>query len=212
MSTSKITQLLLKYRPPANWITEESCLPYLQLNIDVPWQTILEEWQQVKDLAVLHRANDSYGSSVNEGWFSLVLHGAGPTNTEEYLGDLLWTQIAAQCPSTTQWIKNTFIINKHTGRIRFMLLEPGGHIILHKDRDVKKLSEINVAITNPKNCEFRFKNYGAIPFTNGTAFMVDISNEHFLFNYSTEPRLHIILHTAINNKTIEKSYANRFYN
>jgi hypothetical protein len=212
MSTSKITQLLLKYRPPANWITEESGLPYLQLDIDVPWQTILEEWQQVKDLAVLHRANDSYGSSANEGWFSLVLHGTGPTNTEESSGDRSWTQIADQCPKTTAWIKNTFVINEHTGRIRFMLLTPGGHIILHKDRAVKKLFEINVAITNPKNCEFRFKNYGAVPFTNGTAFMVDISNEHFLFNDSDEPRLHIILHTKIDNKTIEKSYANRFYN
>jgi hypothetical protein len=93
-----------------------------------------------------------------------------------------------------------------------MLLEPGGHIILHKDRDTKQLAEINVAITNPVDCEFRFKNYGPVPFVNGTAFMVDVSNEHFLFNYSDTPRLHMILHTKINDNIIAESYANRFYN
>jgi hypothetical protein len=212
MSTLKITQLLLKYRPPARWITKESGLPYLQLDIDVPWQTILEEWQQVKDLAVLHRAYDSYGSASNNGWHSLVLYGSGATETENHIGNLQWTEVADQCSKTKQWIDETFLINENTGRIRFMLLEPGGHIILHKDRDTKYLSEINVAITNPKDCEFRFKNYGKVPFQNGTAFMVDISNEHFLFNYSTEPRLHMILHTEIDDKIISKSYENRFYN
>ena len=212
MSTLKITQLLLKYRPPANWITKESGLPYLQLDITVPWQTVLEEWQQVKDFAVIHRATDSYGPSSNNGWKSLVLYGAGVTDTETSVGDLHWTEIADKCPDTKKWITETFIINAHTGRIRFMLLNPGGNIILHKDREMKYLSEINVAITNPTESKFHFKNYGPIPFKNGTAFMVDISNEHFLFNYSNEPRLHIILHTKINDKIIAESYANRFYN
>lgn len=212
MSTSKITQLLLKYRPPASWITKESGLPYLQLNIDVPWQNILKEWQQVKDYAVLHRADDTYGSSTNNGWRSLVLYGVSATDTEASVGNLKWTEIADKCPATKKWIDETFVINENTGRIRFMLLEPGGHIILHKDRDTKQLAEINVAITNPVNCQFRFKNYGPVPFVNGTAFMVDVSNEHFLFNYSDTPRLHMILHTKINDNIIAESYANRFYN
>ena len=211
MSTLKITQLLLKYRPPASWITKESGLPYLKLDINVPAETIFTEWQKVKDLAVIHRATDFYGPSSNEGWRSLVLYGAGSTETETTSGKLQWTEIADQCPLTKKWIEETFNINNSTGRIRFMLLEPGGHIILHKDRDAKQLSEINVAITNPENCEFRFKNYGAVPFKSGAAFMVDVSNEHFLFNHSTDPRLHIILHTKINEKIIEKSYADRFY-
>ena len=212
MSTLKITQLLLKYRPSASWITNESGLPYLQLDINVPTETIFNEWQKIKDLAVAHRATDFYGSSTNEGWRSLVLYGTGPTDTENTTGKLQWTEIANQCPLTKKWIEETFIINDSTGRIRFMLLEPGGHIILHKDRETKRLAEINVAITNPENCEFRLKNYGAVPFKSGRAFMVDISNEHFLFNYSTEPRLHIILHTKISEEIIERSYADRFYN
>lgn len=202
----------MKYRPPTSWITKESGLPYLLLNIHVPWQTIHTEWQQVQHLAVTHRPNDWYGPDTNQGWRSLVLYGVNDTDTETSTGNLDWTSIADQCPNTKKWIQDTFIINDKTGRIRFMLLEPGGQIVLHKDREQKQLGEINVAITQPNNCEFRFKNYGKIPFANGSAFMVDISNEHFLFNDSNEPRLHMILHTAISDSIISQSYENRFYN
>jgi hypothetical protein len=212
MSTSKITQLLLKYRPPVSWIIKESGLPYLLLDIHVPWENIYREWQQVEHLSVAHRPNDRYGPDTNQGWRSLVLHGVNDTDTETSTGNLQWTNIADQCPDTKKWIQDTFIKNDKTGRIRFMLLEPGGQIVLHKDREQKQLGEINVAITQPDNCEFRFKNYGKIPFTNGSAFMVDISNEHFLFNDSDQPRLHMILHTAISDRIISQSYENRFYN
>jgi len=212
MSASKITKLLLKYRPPASWIVNESGLPYLRLDITVPTQLIWQEWQQVKHMAVDHRSTDIYASESNKGWRSLVLHGTDSTETEAIADNMGWTEIANLCPYTVNWIKETFIVDQTTGRIRFMLLEPNGQIVLHKDRNSKRLCEINVAITQPENCEFRFKNYGAVPFTAGKAFMVDISNEHFLYNYSDQPRLHMILHTKISPATIVKSYENRFYN
>lgn len=211
MSTSKIIQYLLKYRPSSEWIIKESGIPYLKLNIDVPWSDILSEWNNVADLAVLHRSSDEYQQMSNNEWYSLVLYGSSPTDTAIINGEPHWTDIAERCPLTKKWISETFIINEKTGRIRFMLLGPGGHIVLHKDRDTKGLCEINVAITQPDNCEFRFKNYGAVPFKNGTAFMVDISNEHFLYNHSSEPRLHMILHTGVEQNIIKDSYANCFY-
>ena len=53
-------------------------------------------------------------------------------------------------------LQEFFIINEDTGRIRFMLIEPGGYILPHHDRDIKRLHEINVAIKQPKNCIFKF--------------------------------------------------------
>jgi hypothetical protein len=202
----------LRFRPTAEWICKQSNIPYLQLDIAVPAASILAEWEQVKSQAVLHRADDTYGSITNQGWKSLVIYGASPTATATGTGQLSWTSIADACPLTTQWINDTFTINSFTGRIRFMLLEPGGYIVLHKDRDISGLFEINVAIDQPDDCIFRFKNYGTVPFVTGTAFIMDISNEHFVVNRSDKPRLHMILHTTIGEQIIKDSYANRYYN
>ena len=100
------------------------------------------------------------------------------TTTEANEGHHTWTSVADQCPQTKQWIQQNFIINKQTGRIRFMYLEPGGWIMPHKDRDVHKLYEINVAITNPKGCVFRMLERGNIPFAPGKAFIIDTANKH----------------------------------
>ena len=85
-------------------------------------------------------------------------------------------------------------------------------IVLHKDRDNKGLYEINIPITNPSECRFRFKNYGTVPFEKGGIFLMDVSNEHFVYNNSTQPRLHIIVHSQLKNQLlIEQSYANSYY-
>ena len=215
MSQLKIIEYLLKYRPTSTWITAESGIPYLNVGIDVPWKDIFSEWEKIADHAVVHRSDDSYGNGklINVGWKSLTLYGISSTNTVDGTGDMGWTDISKLCPDTVKWIEDNFVINEDTGRIRFMLLEPQGFIILHKDRDRKGLFEINVAITNPKECRFRFKNYGTVPFENGTAFLMDISNEHFVFNDSNEPRLHIIVHSKLKNQNlIVESYASRYYN
>ena len=210
--SNKIIEYLLKSRPNSDWIVNQSRLPYLKLSIDIPVELILTEWEYVKDKSVLHRAGDNYATVQNEGWKSLVLYGAHSTaTTNEVKEEFLWTEIAAHCPKTTQWLKDTFIINQNTGRIRFMLLEPNGHIVLHKDREQHGLNEINIAITHPDDCIFRFKNYGNVPFKAGTAFLMDVSNEHFVVNNSEIPRLHMIVHSAIDDKIIENSYANCFY-
>jgi hypothetical protein len=93
-----------------------------------------------------------------------------------------------------------------------MLLEPGGFIVLHRDREYTKLSEVNIAVTNPNGCVFRFKNHGTVPFKPGQTNLMDISYEHFVVNNSTEPRLHIIVHSKLKDESvISRSYANRYY-
>jgi hypothetical protein len=209
----KLIEYFLRHRPAADWIINSSGLPYLKLDISVPIDKIFLEWSQVKDLAVEHRSDDVLMKEYkNQGWKSLVLYGASATSTEQSQGNLSWTEIAEQCPITVKWIKDNFIIGPNTGRIRFMLLEAGGYILPHVDRDIKHLGEINVAINNPQGNTFRFLDYGTVPFNPGDAYMLDLSNKHFVYNNSNQDRLHIILHTAVKNELIETSYANRYYN
>jgi hypothetical protein len=210
----KIIEYFLRYRPMAQWIKNSSGLPYLKLDIPVPCAEILDEWNKVKHLAVAHREKDALMNYNNKGWKSLVVYGASPQATEQDEGKetFTWTEIAVQCPKTVQWIKENFIIDSNTGRIRFMLLESKGYILPHEDRTEKYLSEINVAVSNPQGNIFRFLDHGTVPFNAGDVYMLDLSNKHLVSNNSEQDRLHIILHTTVDEKIIEKSYGDRYYN
>tara|TARA_A100001515_G_scaffold134217_1_gene124047 strand:- start:76 stop:699 length:624 start_codon:yes stop_codon:yes gene_type:complete len=201
----------LKHRPKAKAIKNDMHLPWLELDIAVPYDNILNEFNNIKDQVVKHRSSDRLLNQTHKGWNSLTIHGVDATTTEAKEGLNTWTSVADQCPQTKQWIQQNFIINEQTGRIRFMYLEPGGWIMPHKDRDVHKLYEINVAISNPKGCVFRMLERGNIPFAPGKAFIIDTANKHMIHNDSDQPRLHIILHTDIDDKVIERSYANCYY-
>ena len=212
MLQSRIIQSYLNYRPSWQWIVEQSGLPYLPVDIEVPYKEIYQEWLSVSDQAVAHREGN-YGLLGNQGWLSLSLYGIDSTNTIDSIpGKMQWTLIAQKCPLTVQWLQENFVINSSTGRIRFMLLEPGGIIAPHSDRDFKQLAEVNIAIYHPEQSVFRFKNYGNIPFVSGKAFIIDTSNEHMVVNNSDQPRLHIIVHSDLINKNlITQSYENRLH-
>jgi hypothetical protein len=211
----KIIQHYLNFRPTSDWIVKESGLPFLELNLSIPSDKIYQEWLTVADRAILHRAEESISEKFfygHVGWKSVVLYGKHSTATSDNQKPFNWTEIAEACPFTKNWLSNTFVIDEDTGRIRFMLLESNGHILPHIDRAKKGLAEINIAISNPSDCNFRFLNYGNVPFVNGQAVMVDISNEHLVYNASDMPRLHIIVHGKLKNKKIiEESYASRYY-
>jgi len=210
----KIIQHYLKFRPSTEWIQENSGLSYLQINVDVPVQDILEEWESVKDLSVLHRPEESISEKFfygHQGWKSLTIYGVHHQVTEDSNELHRWTEIANRCPKTKTWLDQNFLIDDSTRRIRFMLLEPGGYILPHIDRETKGLSEINIAITNPDDCVFRFTHHGNVPFLPGRAFLMDISNEHLVYNNSDQPRLHIIVHGQLKHKNlILESYENRY--
>jgi hypothetical protein len=210
----KIIQHHLDFRPDENWIRTESGIPFLKLAVDVPAQEIFQEWNTVKDLAVEHRPKESISDKFfygHKGWKSLTIYGEHYAITENTDGPKNWTSIIDRCPITKHWLENSFVIDADTGRIRFMLIESGGYILPHSDRDKKYLSEINISITNPVGCCFRFTNYGNVPFVPGSAFLMDISNQHLVYNNSDQPRLHIIVHGCLKNtKTITQSYEDRY--
>jgi len=212
----KIIQHHLDFRPDESWIRTQSGIPFLKLDVDIPAQEIFQEWSTVKDLAVDHRAEESISNKFfygHKGWKSLTIYGDHYTITENTDGPKNWTEIVDRCPATKQWLENNIVIDDNTGRIRFMLVEPGGYILPHADRDKKQLAEINIAITNPIGCCFRFTNYGNVPFVPGSAFLMDISNQHLVYNNSDRPRLHIIVHSRLKNtEIITQSYENRYNN
>tara|TARA_B100000809_G_C15031870_1_gene492282 strand:+ start:571 stop:1206 length:636 start_codon:yes stop_codon:yes gene_type:complete len=197
--------------PNADRIKTEYKIPWLELDIEVPTKEILKEYLNVQSDAVLHRYADKVLGAEHKGWRSLVLHGVDKHSTEDVEGERSWTEIADKCPNTVRWVKDNFITNENTGRIRFMHLDPGGYILPHHDREQKKLQEINVAIQQPEGCVFQFLERGVIPFEDGKAFIIDVSNQHMVYNNSNQLRLHMILHCNISDELIERSYEKSYY-
>ena len=207
----KAINSFLKYKPKAEWIKNQSGLAWLELGIQVPTGQILEEFNKVKHRLVAHRYTDVIVGHKHQGWKSMCIYGVSTDTTTSSNEPHTWTDIANHCPRTVEWIKQNFIIDNSTGRIRFMFLEPGGYIMPHTDRNTSKLSEINVAITNPQGCIFRFLDRGTIPFQDGKAFIIDTSNRHMVYNNSDQPRLHMILHTKIADNHIVEGYEKSYY-
>jgi hypothetical protein len=110
-----------------------------------------------------------------------------------------WTSISEQCPVTTTFFKEQFPYRTYK-RLRFMWVEPGGYILPHQDNQQRCLTPINISIYNPVQCEFRYKNYGTLPFVNGSAFLIDVGQPHSVWNRSSEARLHIIAHGKKNKE------------
>lgn len=201
----------LKYVPSDAWIRNFSGLPWLKLNLEIPTTDILAESIGVYSKAVPHRDNDKFSHYSNQGWKSLTIYGDNSTTTTYTSGIKTWTDIAELCPITVEFIKKNWVIDDTTGRIRFMWLEPRGFILPHQDRDQSLFYETNVAITQPVGCKFRFLDYGTVPFTAGSAFLVDISNKHFVINDSDQSRLHFIVHAKLKPMIIQSSYEQNFY-
>ena len=186
-----------------DWLAEDTTVPYVRLDLDIPWQQIHKEALAVKNQCIVHRPDEGKGK-----WLSCCLHGIDNeyTNDWMYYDDKFetepkykWTSISEQCPVTTTFFKEQFPYRTYK-RLRFMWVEPGGYILPHQDNQQRCLTPINISIYNPVQCEFRYKNYGTIPFVNGSAFLIDVGQPHSVWNRSSEARLHIIAHGKKNKE------------
>ena len=193
-----------------DWIKNQSGLPWLQLDVEIPFKEILNENESVQSLLVPHR--DGYGE--HSGWKSFCIHGKSfdATREDEYYNDSrphIWTSEAKQhLPQTVEyfskWPSSGF------NRLRVMLLEPGGYISAHSDCKNSSLAPINIAITQPSECNFAIKDYGIVPFDVGSAFWLDVSNIHTVFNNSEQPRWHIIVHQSFDNTEFQQIVVNSY--
>jgi hypothetical protein len=96
-----------------------------------------------------------------------------------------------------------------------MLVESNGIVGVHSDDKLPgSLGPVNIAIKQPDSCKFYMENYGVVPFTDGDAYMLNVSNRHTVINTGTEPRYHIIVHYATKTDKframIEQSYRNLY--
>jgi len=196
-------------------VLRESQLPYLPIvGFAPPIAAMYEEAKKLIPRMIAHRSD--YEDNV--GWKSLVLHGLAHDKTEnadkygldpEDAGIYKWTEIAELAPVTTDFFKNHFKY-KHYHRIRFMLLEPGGYICPHQDIDRYVLGPINIALNNPKGCDFVMHGKGTLPFQAGTIMKLALVNHHAVYNASNEPRIHMIVHGAPDSQHWEKIIWNSY--
>mgnify|MGYP001578754315 FL=1 len=198
------------------WIVMESGWPYFHLSAldNQPWQDMYKEAEALSDKFYTHR-EDTYG----KGWKSLTLHGMNDDtqslNTygdrQDTLNQLDWTWVANECPVTKKFLTDVWPA-EYLNRVRFMLLEPGGYILPHQDRKdhEKRLSVCNISLNNPEGCNFALKDKGRVPFKDeGSAFLMDISNVHSVWNTSDKPRIHMIIHYELGRRVRDFFYVLR---
>lgn len=172
----------------------------LKLDILVPNYTqMLAEATALKDRYTGHYTDDP----DNIGWKSLSLYGLGETkheswddygyeNAEEAAKDFIWTPAAYECPTIMKWLLTQFP-SKRFGRVRLMLLEAGGQIGEHSDTSYKILENINIPLSNPKECIWFWGDGDFLNMEPGGVYAMNISYPHKIINNSNEDRYHIIV-------------------
>ena len=190
-------------------VRNESMLPYIMFDVDMPIDDILNEISQAKQNFYVHRDDQSIG------WSSLVMHGMGndKTNGPEYYGvdekdaQYNWTEASDSIPSLKKWLQQQkYFVD--FDRVRIMALEPGGYIEPHKDYSKSRLGPINIAINNPDECFFVMEDAGIVPFQPNKGAWLDLSNKHSVYNKSRQTRYHIILHGGKTNEFKQKVFEN----
>jgi hypothetical protein len=175
--------------------------PWLKLDLEVSALKMLREAEKLTNSFVVHR------SSGGRGWKSLCIHGLGAAKTQDATrygfasetdANHDWTEIAEDCPTAVSFLKQ--LPAERLYRVRYMLLEPGGYILPHRDTTRSGLGPINVALNQPPGCLFKFEDAGVVPFDAGKAIMLDVSVRHAVFNVSDVPRYHIIVHGSFSTK------------
>ena len=204
-----------------DWIVNECKLPWRKLDIVFPYEEMLQEAIALKNYYVAHREQDGEAASGgyrHKGWRRLCIHGIDHKKTNHYVQygynsheetPYRWTDIVDHCPVTHNYFKTQFPFKSYY-RVRYMLLEPGGYITPHEDQDHHSLSPVNMALNTPKGCKMKMKNQkGYVPFTPGTALLLDVGNTHAVFNDSDEDRYHIIVH-GIKSKEFKNIVENSY--
>lgn len=176
----------------------ETDIKFLKLDIPFPYEAMLAEAKALRHRFVKHRGTES------SGWYSLTLHGLGEDKTGiwrdygyatsvEASDDMHWTPAADECPITKEFFLNHFPCKKY-GRVRFMLLEAGGHIDLHSDGNTRLVENINMVLNQPDECVWEWGDGSPnMIMEPGGAYAMNISYHHALYNRSNEDRFHLIV-------------------
>lgn len=176
-----------------------SDVKFLKLDIPVPHKQMLAEAQALKSRFTTHRGDEK----VHMGWKSLALYGLeenrhenwddeGYTSAIEAAKDFKWTKAAHECPAIMHWLKTQFPCSRF-GRVRLMLVEAGGYIAPHSDTTHRILENINIPLSNPKECVWHWGDGEDLHMEPGGVYAMNISYTHSIVNNSKEDRYHLIV-------------------
>jgi len=174
----------------------------IKLNLSIPYKEILLEAKALRDKFIPYRTDESY---IHKGWYTLPLHALGDdkpyswVNYSEYKSGreaspyYNWTSFSKDCPVTVNWLQTVYP-SKCYGRVRFMLLEAGGYISPHNDCEHYVINPINIALSNHKNCIWKWGDNKILNFDPGDVRGMNVSHMHSVENNSSEDRYHMILY------------------
>jgi len=170
-----------------------SSVEWVSMNFNVPCDTILEEYNSIKDSLIIHRPEDGH-----KDWFAVTLYGFGSDKTNSH-----WehrsrklkpgiTDIGQKCTHTIKWVKA--LPFARIDDIRFLVIKPKGYIKKHADKpDQNWLEPLNISLTYPIGSKFVL-NEKEVPYKPGVSLVLNIHYEHYVNNNSDEERIHLLVH------------------
>ena len=221
MNCNQILDNFLNDSPSDEWIINHSGLPWLKLDLNIPWKKLHQEISSFKEYFTSYSEDTSDENSEaklarklhaarnnvdfpDKNWKLLTLHGVehniimDHSNYKEYKDKNIpykWTSIGSKCVFNSLYLNSILEIDTNT-LIKYNVLEPGGFILPHSDStdfNKNQCRSLTLFITHPQGCNFHFKNWGNIPASSGTAFLMNLDNYHGTNNESNEDRFHIMV-------------------
>lgn len=190
--------------------------PYIDLGIEFDALPLFQEAYRARDYFVTHREYDQSSKELQGKWKSLALQGLNGDYSKTMYhtsygisenATYLKTVFAELCPETMSFLETITDLDQ-CQRVRFMMLEPGASIKVHRDNHVNDVSmAINISLNMPEGCSF-FAGLEAngeenlhsvkVPFKNsGSVILFNNAKYHKVENNSDVPRIHIIFHGPI---------------
>ncbi len=192
----------------SKWIYEESDLPWLLLDLKVPYKEMYQEALQFvndtipQDYPGLNFTEQAKKDASQRGWNTVCIHGLSKHQFDrasvygyehEDLAPYVWTEIADACPVTKAFLQS--LPYEKLYRARFTVLGPGGYAAPHIGRkeNADYSKKISFALNHPQGFSFTMDNHGAIPWEEGRGFLLNVDeNFHSVINRSETPRIHLI--------------------
>ena len=181
-------------------------VPFREIRLDppMPWQDIHHEARAPTKKCIALAPKSNHAS-----WVGITIHGVNSHHFKPCIkegvemDECSWTDVGEECPVTVNWLKS-LPFYKQFGRIMFAWVHGKGWIQPHTDRSWEGLSGINYGVYNPEGCHMLMEPGKYVPWTNGSAFQLDLSFKHAVVNRGTEGRLHIICEGILDNDILNK--------
>lgn len=215
----------------SEWIINESGIPWLELDINVPSKELLNEIEpffnklvpfcsNISTKSETYKAKNEQAKRLNveecvKSWEFITLYGIGSSivsrqDDYDYFKDKnvshKWTSVGEKCPLHKKIIEDIFILDDDI-TIMYAVLKPGGFTTPHTDKDKDssemgtKLTSLTLMVNNPKKCIFSYENWGKIPIKQGKFYLLNVSYFHTTHNKSNKNRFHLMFRIKNRQKT-----------